>query len=78
MYSFLKINYNCFCYFLVCKTQFHVPDASVGLTAGNIQGIYSLAQSLSGVFLGHLTDRLGRRPTIIIGMVAASIGTLGK
>lgn len=53
----------------MCREQFGVKEEDIGLTAGNIQGLYSLCQGISGAFFGHITDRIGRKPMLLIGML---------
>lgn len=48
--------------------QFNLPEESVGISVGLIQGIYSLAQFFSCFYLGFISDRFGRRPVLLFGL----------
>jgi len=50
----------------------HAPD----MTAGFLLASYSLAQFLCMPFWGRLSDRVGRRPILLISLTASAVGYL--
>ena len=48
--------------------QMGIAEGDVGFVVGVIQGCYSLAQFISSFGLGHTSDKLGRKPVMIIGI----------
>lgn len=46
------------------------------LTIGLLLGIYSLMQCLCAPLLGKLSDRIGRRPVLLVSIIGTSIGFL--
>jgi MFS family permease len=51
-------------------------EDSTGLLVGLAIGIYGLAQTVFQVPFGHLSDRIGRKRTIILGLVLFAAGGL--
>ncbi len=47
-----------------------------GLTVGLLFTVFSLAQFLCSPLLGRLSDRIGRRPVIVISLLGTAIGSL--
>src|ERR1700675_3913925 len=43
---------------------------------GAIMAVYSLAQFIFAPILGRLSDRIGRRPVIMLGLLGSSVGYL--
>ena len=60
-----------FCLAMVRK--FGISLEWEGICAGALAASYSAGQSLSGKLWGKLSDRVGRKPTILSGLGAASI-----
>jgi multidrug resistance protein len=50
--------------------QFHANDATIGI----LMGTYSLMQFIFSPVLGRISDRVGRRPVLLVSLVATSIG----
>ncbi|KAG9050204.1 hypothetical protein FS837_007102 [Tulasnella sp. UAMH 9824] len=48
----------------------------VGFYSGMINGLFALAQLCTIVYWGSLSDRIGRKPVIIIGLSGVSVATL--
>ncbi|KAL9579900.1 MAG: hypothetical protein Q9212_004817 [Teloschistes hypoglaucus] len=48
---------------------FHVPKNEVGRWAGITSAVFSLSQAITGVFWGRASDRFGRKPVILVGMI---------
>ena len=49
-------------------------EASLALWVGVLEGVYALCAFLVAPLLGSLSDRIGRRPVIVIGAFGAAIG----
>ncbi|ORY23550.1 major facilitator superfamily domain-containing protein [Naematelia encephala] len=49
---------------------------SVGYPAGIIESIFSLTQLVTVFFWGSLSDRIGRKPVLIIGCVGSSVSAV--
>src|SRR5436853_6652657 len=47
-----------------------------GVTVGAIVGVYSIMQFFFAPIWGRLSDRIGRRPVILISLTASCIGYL--
>src|ERR1700733_3069271 len=43
---------------------------------GAIMAVYSLAQFIFAPILGRISDRIGRRPAIVLGLLGSSVGSL--
>lgn len=50
--------------------QLHADDQTVGL----LMASYSLMQLIFTPYLGRLSDKMGRRPILIVSLIASSIG----
>jgi DHA1 family multidrug resistance protein-like MFS transporter len=50
--------------------------ASVAWHTGALAGLYTLALFVMGSFWGALSDRIGRRPVIALGLVGSSVGLI--
>lgn len=67
-------------YFL---SSFHPPsspgpsDGTISLQAGILASSFALAQCLTGVFWGRLSDRIGRKPCILFGLAGTTISVIG-
>ncbi|KAI4199888.1 MAG: hypothetical protein LQ346_002497 [Caloplaca aetnensis] len=49
--------------------SFNVPKNEVGRWAGLTSAVFSLSQAVTGIFWGRASDRFGRKPVILAGMV---------
>lgn len=47
-----------------------------GFTVGWLFATYSLAQMVFSPLLGHLSDRVGRKPVIVVSLVGTAVGSL--
>lgn len=54
----------------------HYPNATLAL-AGVAFGIYALSQCVFQIPLGWASDRLGRRPVLVMGLALFSLGSVG-
>lgn len=59
---------------IIPQTPFYATACGVGGTViGLIAGTYSLLQFLMAPFWGRVSDRIGRRPVILIGLAGAGV-----
>ncbi|HXE71606.1 MAG TPA: MFS transporter, partial [Candidatus Nitrosotenuis sp.] len=58
--------------FLVAE-PYPVRSAAYGI----LLGVYSLLMVYAAPFLGHLSDRVGRRPVLLLGAAGVALGGLG-
>ncbi|KAF2073213.1 hypothetical protein CYY_005464 [Polysphondylium violaceum] len=52
------------------------PESDVGYLSGILIGIYSLARFFSGFYLGHLSDKFGRKKFLVLSLLSTGIGTI--
>ena len=60
----------------MCRDVFGISEANIGVAVGSVQGILSFCQFLSGFYLGHISDLLGRRPLLLGGIAVSCVCTL--
>lgn len=51
-------------------------EDEIGFYVGFIASAFSLAQFLTSIFWGWLSDRIGRRPVLLIGLIGNAVSTL--
>ena len=51
-------------------------SSQVGRYAGYLAGIYSIMQFISAPIWGWVSDRVGRRPTVLFGLLGTLVSTL--
>lgn len=58
--------------------SFHVTDndQKIAVFAGMITSAFTFAEFSSGLFWGRLSDRIGRKPVLIMGLVGTAISML--
>ncbi|QIW99518.1 hypothetical protein AMS68_005036 [Peltaster fructicola] len=56
--------------------SFEVPDEEVGKWAGICAAVFSIFQAIMGVPWGRASDRFGRKPAILLGLMVTLITTL--
>ncbi|GKT41733.1 uncharacterized protein ColSpa_01914 [Colletotrichum spaethianum] len=54
-------------------SSFGVPQNDVAKWAGYTSAVFSLSQSVTAVAWGRASDRIGRKPTIIIGLISTMV-----
>ncbi|KAI9628894.1 hypothetical protein KEM48_011288 [Puccinia striiformis f. sp. tritici PST-130] len=62
--------------FMVAEFNPTHSDKQVGFYCGAIESIFSLAQFSTIILWGKLSDRIGRKPVLLIGLIGVSISTL--
>ena len=50
-----------------------ISDSALAVHIGILTGVYALAQLVSGPLIGRLTDRRGRRPVAVAGLVGVGV-----
>lgn len=56
--------------------SFNVPKNQVGRWAGITSAVFSLSQAVTGIFWGRASDRFGRKPVILTGMICVMLSGL--
>ena len=68
---------SCFPYAWLMVKDFHVGDrSSASFWAGIFISSFALAESLTGLAWGHVSDRIGRKPVLLIGCAGTLISLL--
>ena len=52
---------------------FHIPESDIAFHAGLLGTLYALANALTAVPWGELSDRIGRKPVIVLGMTCNAL-----
>ncbi|KAJ1971022.1 hypothetical protein H4R33_007215, partial [Dimargaris cristalligena] len=62
-----------FVYFMV--RDFHITDdpKEISFYVGIVVSVFSIAQLTTGMLWGFLSDRLGRRPILLIGVLGTIV-----
>jgi len=56
----------------MCRSFFGDDDQAVSTGVGLLVGSFLLANFLSSAAIGHLSDNFGRKPLLMMGLVAVS------
>lgn len=56
--------------------SFNVPKNKVARWAGITSAVFSLSQAVTGLFWGQASDRYGRKPVILVGMLCVMLASL--
>lgn len=56
--------------------SFNVPKNKVARWAGVTSAVFSLSQAVTGLFWGQASDRYGRKPVILVGMLCVMLASL--
>ncbi|CAG7947055.1 unnamed protein product [Penicillium olsonii] len=65
-----------FPYSWVMVKDFHVDDENASFYAGVLISAFSLAEALTGMFWGGLSDRIGRKPVLLSGCIGTMLSLL--
>ncbi|KAL8891433.1 MAG: hypothetical protein Q9215_001575 [Flavoplaca cf. flavocitrina] len=63
-------------YFMITSFQITNDEDQIGLYAGLVTSAFAFAEFSTGVFWGRLSDRIGRKPVLMIGLVGTLISML--
>ncbi|GAM22135.1 hypothetical protein SAMD00019534_053100 [Acytostelium subglobosum LB1] len=55
--------------------KWHFSESDVGWVSGILIGCYSLARFFSAFVIGHLSDKYGRKPFLVLSLLSTTIGT---
>jgi MFS family permease len=58
-------------------TTLNVRPDQVGLYSGCVESVFALCQAVTVLFYGALSDRIGRRPVILFGLLGTGISIVG-
>lgn len=61
---------------MVYELHIAPSEAEVGYYAGLIESLFAFTQFLTVLWWGRLSDRIGRRPVLLAGLVGVSLSTL--
>ncbi|KAL8854734.1 MAG: hypothetical protein Q9221_000516 [Calogaya cf. arnoldii] len=63
-------------YFMI--TTFHITDDEdqIGLYAGLVTSAFAFAEFSTGVFWGRLSDKIGRKPVLMVGLIGTLLSML--
>lgn len=56
--------------------SFDVPKNKVAKWAGITSAVFSLSQAVTGIAWGRASDRFGRKPVILVGMICTMLTSL--
>lgn len=56
--------------------SFDVPKSKVARWAGITSAVFSLSQAATGIFWGRASDRFGRKPVIMVGLLCTMLACL--
>ncbi|CAG8376275.1 unnamed protein product [Penicillium salamii] len=65
-----------FPYSWVMVKDFHVDDENASFYAGVLISAFALAEALTGMFWGGLSDRIGRKPVLLCGCIGTMLSLL--
>ena len=61
-------------YFMI--KSFGIEKDKIGLWAGIVSATFSISQVFTAIWWGRLSDRIGRKPVILLGLLGTMISTL--
>lgn len=70
-------------YLYYLLASYHPPgspgpsDGTISRQAGLLASSFALAQCLTGILWGRLSDRIGRKPCILIGLAGTTVSVIG-
>ncbi|KAN0023414.1 hypothetical protein ACTFIU_011584 [Dictyostelium citrinum] len=60
----------------ILEERWGFEPADVGYVSGILVGVYSFARFGSGFYLGHFSDKYGRKPFLVMSLFVTGIGTV--
>ncbi|KAN0039392.1 hypothetical protein ACTA71_001586 [Dictyostelium dimigraforme] len=60
----------------ILEERWGFQPADVGYVSGILVGVYSFARFGSGFYLGHFSDKYGRKPFLVMSLFVTGIGTV--
>ncbi|KAN0024857.1 hypothetical protein ACTFIV_009266 [Dictyostelium citrinum] len=60
----------------ILEERWGFQPADVGYISGILVGVYSFARFGSGFYLGHFSDKYGRKPFLVMSLFVTGIGTV--
>lgn len=57
----------------ISRTRFGVGEESLGVVSGSLLAAFLFSSFLSSFFIGSISDRVGRKPLILIGLFTSSV-----
>ncbi|KAL8711393.1 MAG: hypothetical protein Q9220_004291 [cf. Caloplaca sp. 1 TL-2023] len=64
-------------YFMVDSFHITTDEHQIGLYAGLVTAAFAFAEFSTGMFWGHVSDKIGRKPILIMGLVGTFILVVG-
>ena len=67
-----------FPYIYYMVRDFHITDdkSKISVYAGFVTSAFTLAEFATGVFWGKLSDKIGRKPVLLFGLLGTAISVL--
>lgn len=56
--------------------SFEVPEQDIAFYAGALVGVFTFGEFLTGIIWARISDRIGRKPTLMIGTCCGLIAAL--
>ena len=63
-----------YAYYMV--QSFEVPEHDIAFYSGALVAVFTLGEFLTGLAWAHASDRIGRKPTLMIGTIAGLVSAL--
>ncbi|KAI5290797.1 hypothetical protein KEM52_000350, partial [Ascosphaera acerosa] len=63
-------------YFMVASFHVTSDDRKIALYAGGVTSAFTFAEFSAGVFWGRMSDRIGRKPVLMMGLAGTAISMI--
>ncbi|ORY01400.1 MFS general substrate transporter [Basidiobolus meristosporus CBS 931.73] len=63
-----------FMYYMVRDFGIAKEEKEIGFYVGLLAAVFSIAEMISGLFWGVVSDKIGRRPVILMGLIGSFLG----